>query len=424
MGIASGQRPEEVGPRPPRRDAYAALRRRDFRYFLLGHVTATAGTQMQNVAVGWQLYERTDSAFALGLLGLVQIVPMLAMALPAGHLADRYDRRRILIAALVLRAISSLGLALVVTSGARVSSIYGCLFLSGLARAFQGPARGALLPGLVPRSDFANAVTWNASGFEMASLAGPATGGLLIALTGSAMPAYLLCALADLIFAALLALVPSPPVAPAGGRPSFRSLGTGLRFVLDSPLLLAALTLDLFAVLLGGAVALLPVYARDILRVGPVGLGWMQAAPSLGALLMALLTTHLPPLRRAGRTLLLSVAGFGVATIIFGLTRSFGVALLMLFLTGAFDNISVVIRHTLVQILTPDELRGRVSAVNGMFISASNELGRFESGAVAGLFSPTVSVVGGGIGTLLVVAAVARRWPQLRDYGPLEGGSH
>ncbi len=418
----------EVG----RRDAYAALRVRDFRLFLIGHVISVLGVQMQTVAVGWQLYEQTGSALALGMVGLVQFLPMLGLALPAGHAADRFDRRRVLMLASVLGTFSSFGLTGVAIFEGSAKWIYLCLLLSGVARAYQGPARSALVPLLVPRQVFPNAVSWGISGFELASLAGPALGGLFIALFHGTTAVYIVGCATSLFYVGMLGLLSrrsytaapidqdSPEGKPADGGLTLTSLVAGLRYVGQTRLLLAAMTLDLFAVLFGGAVALLPIYAKDILGVGPTGLGWLQAAPSVGAVLMALLSTHLPPLRSAGKTLLWAVAGYGVATIVFGFSRSFWLSLLMLFLTGAFDNISVVVRHTLVQILTPDQMRGRVSAVNGMFINASNELGRFESGTLAALCGPVFSVVAGGIGTLVVVSGAALIWPQLRRFGRLD----
>jgi MFS family permease len=300
--------------------------------------------------------------------------------------------------------------------------IYACLFLSGLARAFQGPARSALMPQLVPPRTFSNAVSWNVSGFELSSMIGPALAGWLIYLFGGVTPVYLFAGLGSGIYFLMLATLTKRSYAAEAKatQTDLKTLAAGFKYVWNTRLLLAAISLDMFAVLFGGAVALLPVYAKDILGVGPAGFGALQAAPSIGAITMALLTTHLPPLKRAGRALLWAVAGFGLATIAFGLSRNFWLSLAMLFLTGAFDNISVVIRHTLATILTPDEMRGRVSAVNGMFISASNELGRFESGGVAALFGPIFSVVSGGVGALVVVATVALSSPQLRRFGRLD----
>jgi MFS family permease len=410
----------------PRRDAYAALRVRDFRRFLCGHLLSVLGVQMQTVAVGWQLYERTGSAWALANVGLVQVIPMLSFALIAGHAADRYDRRKTLMAATVLAVLSASGLALATRAGGGIGLIYACLFLSGAARAFQGPARSSLMPQLVPRETFTNSITWAVSGFELSSLLGPALGGMLIWWFGGAFWVYVLAALGSVFYFSMCATLSGRAyVAETRQAPNavsgFARLAAGLHFVRDSKVLLAAMSLDLFAVLFGGAVALLPIYARDILHVGPAGLGWMQAAPSFGAISMAMLMNHLPPLKQAGRTLLLAVAGFGAATIVFGLSRNFWLSLAMLFLTGAFDNISVVIRQTLATLLTPDEMRGRVSAVNGMFISMSNELGRVESGSVAALTTPVFSVISGGIGTLLVVSVIALLSPQLRKYGALDG---
>jgi MFS family permease len=406
-----------------KRDAYAALRVRDFRLFLSGHLLSVLGVQMQTTAVGWHLYEKTNSELALGMVGLVQIVPMLGLALPAGQVADRFDRKKTLMSATTLAMISAFGLAAVeMWTSANVTMIYACLFLSGLARAFQGPARSALMPQLVPPQIFSNAVSWNVSGFELSSMIGPALAGWLIYLFGGVTPVYALAGLGSVIYFVMLATLTKRSYAAESrvSQTDLKTLVAGFKYVWNTRLLLAAMSLDMFAVLFGGAVALLPVYAKDILGVGPAGFGALQAAPSIGAITMALLTTHLSPLKRAGRALLWAVAGFGLATIAFGLSRNFWLSLAMLFLTGAFDNISVVIRLTLATILTPDEMRGRVSAVNGMFISASNELGRFESGGVAALFGPIFSVVSGGVGALIAVATVAVSSPQMRRFGRLD----
>jgi MFS family permease len=271
----------------------------------------------------------------------------------------------------------------------------------------------------VPAEDITSAVTWNSSGWQLASVAGPALGGLLIAEAGRPAFAYLLAACGALASAGLVTAI-RPHAPPRRGEPpSLASLLAGARFIARTKLILATITLDLFAVLLGGATALLPAFAKDILGVGPVGLGWLQAAPSLGALAMAFTLAHRPPLRRAGRALLWAVAGFGAATIVFGLSQNAVLSFAMLALTGAFDNVSIVVRGTLVQVLTPDSMRGRVSAVNAVFIGSSNELGAFESGITAEWFGPVVSVVGGGLGTLLVVVAVMLKWPEVLRLGPL-----
>lgn len=400
-------------------DPYAVFRIDDFRRYMLAGTILTVGGTMQSVAVGWELYERTRSATALGLVGLVQFLPVLLLALPAGHAADRYSRRSLLLMAQGLMFVASSGLALLSYAQGPVWLTYACLLLVGIAQAVSRPARWSFLPQLVPGELLASAVTWNTSSWQTAALAGPALGGLIIAVSEGATRVYLFDAACCLAVILLIGGIRGRPAPPGLERFSFRSLLAGFEFVRKSDLILAAITLDLFAVLLGGATALLPIYARDILRVGPTGLGWLRTAPSIGAVLMALVLAHRPPLRRAGPTMLWAVAGFGAATIVFGLSRNPLLSFVMLMLTGVLDNISVVIRGTLVQTLTPDAMRGRVSAVNGLFIGSSNELGGFESGVTAQLFGPVASVVGGGLGTIAVVLIVACLSPRLRHLGPL-----
>lgn len=402
-------------------DPLAALRIAGFRRYLTGNVFAALGMQMQTVAVGWEVWDRTKSAWLLSLVGLAQFLPVIALVLPAGHVADRFPRKKILFCCLALLITSSIGLALLSATQGDVRWMYVFLVLTGIARAFQQPTKASFLPQIVPRERFNNAVTWSTGGFHLASVVGPGVGGVVIWLTRSAMPVYALDAGATLVFLLLLIGVPYRRQALSTGEISLRTLLAGLRFVYHTKTILAAITLDMFAVLLGGATMLFPVYAQDILHVGPTGLGLMRAAPAIGALAMSFVLAYRPPIRRAGPALLWSVAGFGAATILFGVSRSFPLSLGMLFLTGAFDNISVVIRHTLVQMQTPDAMRGRVSAVNSLFIGASNELGGFESGAVAALTSPTISVVAGGLGTLAVVSTAAALWPEIRRYGRLDG---
>jgi MFS family permease len=400
-------------------DPYAAFRFPDFRRYMMAGTILTVGGQMQGVAVGWELYERTGSKMALGLVGLAQFLPVLLLALPAGHAADRYSRRTLMLLALGLLLLSSTGLALLSRGHGPVSLMYGCLLLAGTSQAVSRPARVSFLPQLVPVAVLPNAVTWNTSGWQTAAVLGPALGGALIALTRGATWVYLADVACCLASIALVAAIRTRPARRGVETFSLRSLVAGFEFVRKTDLILAAITMDLFAVLLGGSVALLPIFAKDILHVGPTGLGWLRTAPSIGAVLMGLVIAHRPPLRRAGPTLLWAVAGFGAATIVFGLSRNPYLSFAMLLLTGAFDNISVVIRGTLVQTLTPDAMRGRVAAVNALFIGSSNELGGFESGLTAQLFGPVASVVGGGIGTILVVLAAARTWPRLRQLGPL-----
>jgi MFS family permease len=298
--------------------------------------------------------------------------------------------------------------------------VYLFLFLAGVSRAFNAPARWSLLPEVVPPALLTNAVTWNSSAWQIASVAGPALGGGVIWASGQrAAATYLLTALCCAVCAGLIATIrPRPRPHPARGV-SLASLLAGIRFVWTTKVILATITLDLFAVLLGGATALLPVYASDILHVGAAGLGWLRAAPSLGALVMALVLAHRPPLRRAGLTLLWAVAGFGAATVVFGLSRNLILSFAALALVGALDNISVVVRGTLIQVLTPNAMRGRVTAVTTIFIVSSNELGEFESGVTAHYFGPVASVVAGGVGTILVVVAVRFIWPEVGRLGSL-----
>ncbi|MBD2294424.1 MFS transporter [Anabaena sphaerica FACHB-251] len=416
---SSKQKPTHHNNKAAQHDPLAAMIFRDYRLFTIGRVVLFTGGQMQTVALGWELYERTNSPMALGGIGLAQVLPMIALTLITGHVADKSDRKKITLLAMLLLMFCSLTLAAISYYQGAVFLIYACLLLTGVARAFLKPAGDALMWQLIPMSAFTNAATWNSSSFQLASVIGPALGGLSIAVFKSATGVYILSAIAALSCFFLTAAI-KPQKTNFKKEPiSLKTLAAGAEFVWNNQLILAAITLDLFAVLLGGAVALLPVFAKDILHVGPVELGYLQAAPSIGALIMAALLVYLPPIRKAGPALLWSVVGFGIVTIIFGLSRWVWLSLLMLALSGALDSISVVIRHTLVQIRTPDHLRGRVAAINSVFISASNELGGFESGLTAALFGPVFSVVGGGIGTILVVVATAAIWPEIRKLGAL-----
>jgi MFS family permease len=394
-------------------DPYAALRLPDYRRLMLACVATSFGNEIQAVAVGWELYERTHSAAVLSLIGLVLIIPVYLLALPAGHAADRHSRIHIFVIAQVLLCFATLGLAAFSATNGPLWIAYLSLGLSGVAQAFLRPARWALVPQVVPRDLLQSAITWNSTSWQFAAVAGPAAGGYLIYQTGGAVAAYLANAILTGIAAALVLQIRSKPAAITAEPMSMRSYLAGFRFVFSSELILATITLDLFAVLLGGAQAILPIFAKDILHVGADGLGWLRAAESLGAMGMALVLAHRPPLRRAGPSLMIAVAIFGFSMIGFGLSTSFLLSFFFLALAGAVDNISIVVRSTLVQILTPDSMRGRVSAVNSLFIGTSNELGGFESGVTAAIFGPVLSVVGGGIGTLLVVAAVALKWPSL-----------
>jgi len=407
-------------PAAPAENPYAVLRNRDLLLYLTGRFLASLGQQMLTVAVGWELYDRTNSALALGLVGLTQMVPMVLFTLPAGHLADNHDRKRIILAMTFIIACASVGLAVISSRQADVFWIYFCLFAAGTARTFLWPASSAFLPHLVSRQQFSKAVTWSSGSFQLSSVIGPAIGGAIIAWTHLPAAVYAANAAASFLCLLLMSLVRRRHVVAVKERMTLRSLVVGFRFVFASRIILGTITLDLFAVLLGGATALLPVYAKDILHAGPAGLGFLEAALPSGSLLCALILAHRPPLQHAGRTLLWAVSIFGLATIAFGISRWFWLSLVMLFVCGAADNISVVVRHTLVQLLTPDDKRGRVSAVNSLFIGTSNELGGFESGMVAHLLGPIFAVVSGGVGTILVVMLVAWIWPEIRKYGRLD----
>jgi len=416
--------------RPPGPDPYAVLRNRDYLLYLIGRLISVFGQQMAVVAVGWELYDRTGTALALGLVGLVQMMPMLLFTLPAGHVADNHDRRQIVLFCTGAMTLAGLGLTRVSATHAPVGWIYLLLFLAGVARTFQWPASAAFLPQLVPRQLFSRAVAWNSSSFHLSCVVGPAVGGAVLAWTHRPAVVYLCFSLAHLICFLLMTAIRPRPLRHPPEPLTFPSLLTGFRFIFSQRVLLGVITLDLFAVLLGGATALLPIFARDILRAGPDGLGLLQAAMPLGAVLCALILAHRPPLQHAGRTMLLAVAVFGLATIGFGLSQWFWCSWLLLLICGAADNVSIVVRHTLVQLLTPDEKRGRVSAVNSLFIGTSNELGGFRAGTVAHWCGPALghsiatgaiaSVVLGGIGTLLSVLAVACIWPEVRRYGRLD----
>ncbi len=420
--IETGSSPDSIVPAPLAlaHDPYAVLRNRDFLLYLIGRFIASLGQQMLTVAVGWELYERTHSALNLGLVGLAQMGPMILFTLPAGHVADNFNRKRIIILTTFIIACASAGLAAVSALKADVFWIYCCIFMVGTARTFLWPASSAFLPNLVSRKQFSKAVTWSSGSFHLSSVAGPATGGALIALTSHAAPVYAVNAAAAMLCLILVSLIRRHHLAPVKEKMTASSLSAGFKFVFASKIILGTITLDLFAVLLGGATSLLPIYAKDILHAGPSGLGILQAALPAGSFLCALILAHRRPMQKAGRALLWAVGGFGLATIGFGLSHWFWLSFLLLFICGALDNISVVVRHTLVQLLTPDEKRGRVSAVNSLFIGTSNELGGFESGLVAHLVTPVFSVVSGGVGTILVVIAVALLWPEIRKYGRLD----
>jgi len=402
------------------RDPYAALRYRDFRLLIIGRFVTSLGNQMLSVAIGWELWLRTHSAFALGMVGLVQVIPVILLSLLAGHVADQYNRKRIVVLAQILLALCSLGLAILSFFQGPLVLIYLCLLGIGIARSFNDPASSTLLPQSVPPEIFTSAATWGSSSWQLAAIVGPAIAGFIAAWLNSVTIIYVFDVCAAVTFLVLISFFKGRPLALSAKAATLDSLKEGIRFIRNTKVILAAITLDMFAVLFGGAVTLLPIYATDVLKVGPTGLGLMRAAPSIGALMMAFTLAHAPAFKNAGRTLLLAVAGFGAATIVFGLSTSFWLSMLMLVLLGGLDNISVVIRSTLMLTRVPDEMRGRASSVNSIFIGASNELGGFESGLAAALLGPIISVVAGGVGTILVVLAVARAWPELREMKTLD----
>jgi MFS family permease len=403
----------------PRHDPYAALRIANFRWYISSLMAMTVATQIQAVVVGWQIYDLTHDPFSLGLIGLAEALPFIGVALFAGHVADRMNRLRIALAALAALFLCSVALlAFTLSPGViapgRVWPIYVVIFLSGIARSFLQPARAALGAELVPRELYPNAVTWRSSTWQFATVVGPAIGGLVYGF-GSATAAYGVDALimaASVVSLARMRHAPQPPTPST--ESVLESLSSGIRFVRGQPVILGALSLDLFSVLFGGAVALLPVFAAEILHVGPEGLGVLRAAPAVGAVSMSLVLAHRPPLRRAGRALLAGVALFGLSIIGFGLSRNFLLSLALLAASGMADTVSVVIRSTLLQVLTPGHLLGRVSSVNAIFIGSSNEIGAFESGTAARLLGTVPAVVLGGLATLVVVAITAVKVPGLR----------
>jgi MFS family permease len=390
---------------------FSAFRSRGVAAYLSTRLLTITASQMVSVAIGWQVYELTKDPLHLGYVGLAQFLPSMAFSLVSGHTADRFDRRLILFICVIASLAASALLARAVPS---LGVIYGVSVAIGVIRAFSGPAGASFLPTLVPAADFGNAVAWSMIGFQAGTVIGPAVGGLVFALSGGGAMVYALAA--GLYALALTALLFVPTPAKRADRPAAtaESLLAGLAYVFREKVILGAMALDLFAVLLGGATALMPVFARDILQAGPEGLGLLRAAPAVGAGLMALLIAFVPLRRRLGWTLLGGVAVFGLATIVFGLSRNFALSVAALAVAGGADMLSVNIRHTLIQMATPDAMRGRVSAVAFVFIGASNELGEFESGVTARWFGTAPAVVVGGIGTCAVVLLSALLFPQLR----------
>jgi len=415
----------------PLHDPYAALRLPEFRRLLSARVLFIVASQIQGVVVGWQIYELTGNPLALGLIGLAEAIPSITVSLYAGHVADSVPRKRIIVPAMAVLVLCSLSLFLLARPAGTaafagrqvlalplyVALLYVVLFVSGVARGFLGPALFSFMPQLLPdRGLLSNAVTWNSTSWQASAVVGPAIGGLLFAQRGQGF-AYGVDAGLMLTSLLLFASIAGRALPPREGERLRlgESVLSGVRFIFANQIVLAALSLDLFAVLFGGAVALLPIFAKDILHTGPDGLGYLRAAPAVGSVLMAVWITYSPLRRGAGRKLLGAVAGFGLATIGFALSKSYALSLFLLFLTGVFDSVSVIVRSTLIHTHTPEYMKGRVSAVNNIFIGSSNEIGGFESGAAAKLMGTVTSVVFGGLMTLVVVAVTALKADKLRE---------
>lgn len=401
---------------------FAAFHYRSYVLYQSARFLLSLGWQMQGVAVAWQVYALTNDKLALGYVGLAQFLPIFGFSLVTGHVADRFDRRLVLIACTALLAAASVGL--IVFSRAPhampLSVLYALLFLVGTARAFYGPAGAGLQANIVPQHVLRNAITWGSTIWEIVTITGPSLGGVLYAATGKAESVYVLSAVFELLAVALLLGIDAPKRVIVKRAVTIRELLAGIDYLRSHRILLGAVTLDLFAVLFGGAVALLPVFARDILHEDSRGLGMLRSAPAVGAALMAIFLAYRPLRRHAGKTMLVAVAGFGLATIVFGLSRSFWISIAALAVAGAMDMVSVNVRQSLLQLGVPDDKRGRVTAVTGVFVSASNELGEFESGVMAHLLGAVGATVFGGIGTVAVVLACVFIFPALRDVDELE----
>ncbi len=402
-------------------DPYAALRLVDFRWYLVTNSLVTFGTQMVGTALGWELYEKTGKALDLGLFGLFWALPFICLAPLGGNIADRFDRRVTMVLSTLIYALALVGLALGSYFHDRIGHynywVFGVALVAASSNAFYIPAKQAFFNQLVPRSVLPNAVTWSSSTWQAASVLGPTAAGMLI--TRIPYPViYGTTVLFEVVFILVLLSLRYGKQTGTKAPLTLQSLTEGARFVWKVKPILATITMDLFAVLLGGCTALLPIFVKDILRTGPETLGWLTAAPSIGAFCMALLVAR-TPMKRPGVTLLWAVTGFGAATIVFGLSRELWLSWLMMFLIGALDNISVIVRGTLVQVLTPDRLLGRVQALNYIFISSSNDLGRFESGVAAALLGTVPAVVLGGIGAIGIVLWVKWKWPEVAALKPL-----
>ncbi|MFZ1814775.1 MAG: MFS transporter [Rhizobiaceae bacterium] len=408
--------PEEV----EHSDRFAAFRHSSFQRYWLARFFATLSVQIVSVSVGWQIYDLTRDPFDLGLVGLIQFAPSLLLVLVTGSVADRFGRRMIMSISALMEAGCALSLLILTMKGLTSPvPVFFLLFVFGIARAFFAPASSALLANVVPTSEFANAVAWNSSAWQVAAIAGPAIGGLLYGL--SAQAAYSIAGVLMLVASGLSLAIPKPPQHSETERPSLQTLFAGFRYIYNEKVVFGAISLDLFAVLLGGAVALLPVYARDILDLGPVGLGMLRSAPGIGAVSVALLLSGAPIKDHAGLIMFVFVGLFGLFTMVFGASTLPWLSIVALALAGGADMVSVYVRETLIQIWTPDRLRGRVNAVNMVFVGASNELGEFRAGTMAALIGTVPAVIFGGVGTVGVAVIWAYLFPQLRKARRLDG---
>ncbi len=397
-------------------DALAVFRIRDYRFLIAGSFLTTILQQTQAVALGWDIYERTGSAMALAFMGLVQFIPVVLLFLPAGQMADRYDRRWIMVLSQLLWCAGSLELAVTAWTNASVNWMYLGLAASGAAMMLNRPARDALVPQVVPLNLLARAVAWNSSSFQIASVCGPMLAGAFIAI-GGAVPVYSLNCIIAIVSLVLTLAISARPGAAQRRVLTWTDAFAGLSHVWKTKVILGLMAIDLFVIVMGGVSALLPVYAKDILHVGPAGLGWLSAAPALGAISMAVLQGHRRPYERSGLVFLAAMTGYSLAMLAFGLSHWFWLSFTVLIIGGACDFTGAVIRQTVLQLQTPDALRGRVSAVNRVFISSSNELGAFRAGALTSLGGPAVTVIAGGLATLAFVAVGARLFPSLRRLG-------
>lgn len=402
---------EEIEAGKERMDPYVAMRFPEFRSYIAMRFLFTFAYQIQAVVVGWHIYQLTKDPLSLGLIGLAEAIPSITVTLYGGYIADKSDKKKLLVWIIAAMLLCSVILAIVTSNEVLqvlgqtwvILIMYGIIFCVGIARGFYSPTAFSLMAQIIPKEHYTNSSTWNSGSWQTASIMGPAIGGLLYAFSGiTACFVVIVCFIA-LALACIKFFVKNYPSTFIPKENIFKSLSEGIRFVFKSRMILGALSLDMFSVFFGGAVALMPIFAHDILKVGAEGLGFMRAAPALGAVITMFILAKYPPMNKPWRNLLLAVAGFGISIICFGLSRNFYLSLLCLFFEGAFDSVSVIIRSTILQILTPEEMRGRVSAVNGIFINSSNEIGAFESGASAKLMGTIPSVLFGGTMTLLIV---------------------